>query len=202
MPVTSATDWCRRPSRDQAGRRSAPRSRAAAPWYTSRPTIPAWRAGISGASHAGATRVGDCHGQEGLTRKAHRSEASAGENPARAKAKSATKAKARTLQSTKRVKRSAAGSAKRKTRAAKSGPAPAPVNSVVVVVGDTHLPNLKGVAKNLRARGMKVDSVLEGTGQITGSFAKSPSSLRNVKGVAAVEKVPKIQLPPAGSDVQ
>jgi len=61
---------------------------------------------------------------------------------------------------------------------------------------------MKKVAAKLRSRGMKVDSVLEGTGQITGSFSQSPSSLQEVNGVAAVERVPQIQLPPPDSDVQ
>jgi hypothetical protein len=102
----------------------------------------------------------------------------------------------------KRVKGSAASPAKRKSRSpkkARSGASPA---NVVVTVRDSHLPHMKDLAAKLEARGMKVDSVLEGTGQITGSFAKSPSALKEIEGVAGSENIPQFQLPPPDSEVQ
>jgi len=63
---------------------------------------------------------------------------------------------------------------------------------VVVLVGDARIHE---VAAQLRSKGMKVDSVLEATGMITGTYANEPSALSRVKGVTGVEEAP-IQLRP------
>jgi len=70
---------------------------------------------------------------------------------------------------------------------------------VVVLVGDAAIHE---VAARLRSKGMKVDSVLEATGMITGTYAKEPSALSGVKGVTGVEETAPIQLPPPESDTQ
>ena len=77
-----------------------------------------------------------------------------------------------------------------------------PARDVVVVVGGSDVSQIHKVASELESKGMKVDSVLESTGLITGTSAKRRSALGRVKGVKAVEEVPHIQLPPPGSDIQ
>lgn len=74
--------------------------------------------------------------------------------------------------------------------------------SIIVTVDDAHMSSIQDVAKRLRARGMKVDEVMEGTGMISGTYAKQTSSLNRIRGVSSVEEQPRFQLPPPDSDVQ
>jgi hypothetical protein len=82
--------------------------------------------------------------------------------------------------------------------AAKAGPA----RRIVVMVGDPDPNAIHKVATALRSRGMQVDSILEATGMITGTYRKAPASLSRVKGVSGVEETGPIQLAPPGSDIQ
>lgn len=114
--------------------------------------------------------------------------------------KRATKG-ARKKTSPKAKKRTAArkpSPARKRTTASKARPA----SSVVVTLSDSHLPKIKAVASSLRARGMKVDSVLPALGLITGSYSKSPATLEKVGGVSKVEQQTPIRIPPPESDVQ
>ena len=88
------------------------------------------------------------------------------------------------------------------TKKATSGARKKKKRSVTVTLSDSHLPRIKGVAKKLRAKGMKVDSILEKTGQITGSYSKPPSKLKAVDGVLEAEEETAFQIPPPDSDVQ
>jgi hypothetical protein len=92
--------------------------------------------------------------------------------------------------------------ASRKAAAENARFAPAASRDVVVTVQDSHMPRIKKVAASLRSRGMKVDSVLESTGHITGSVSSSGDSLNEIEGVAGIEESPHFQLPPPDSDVQ
>jgi len=74
--------------------------------------------------------------------------------------------------------------------------------SVTVTISDQYMPRIKDVATKLRAKGMKVDSILEKTGQITGSYSKSPSTLKKVAGVLDAEEQPVFQIPPSDSEIQ
>ena len=74
--------------------------------------------------------------------------------------------------------------------------------SVTVTISDQHLRRIKDVATKLRAKGMQVDSILEKTGQITGSYSKGASSLKKVAGVLDAEEQPVFQIPPPDSDIQ
>jgi hypothetical protein len=111
--------------------------------------------------------------------------------PAKAKATAKTRTSAKARPGVKRAK-------PRTTRK----PAASPARDVVVVVGESDIPQIHKVATQLRSRGLKVDSILESTGMITGTTAKQPAALSRVKGVTAVEATPAIQLPPPGSDIQ
>jgi hypothetical protein len=73
---------------------------------------------------------------------------------------------------------------------------------VVITVGDDHLAAIGTVATSLRSRGVKIESILEATGIITGTSTKPASTLEAVPGVKSVEAQPQFQLPPPGSDVQ
>ena len=86
-------------------------------------------------------------------------------------------------------------------RTARARPA-ADSRPIAVVVKDSHLPRIKAVASQLRARGMKVDSVLDAIGQITGSYHQPLDTLRDVDGVSAVEEQPAMSVPPPDSKVQ
>lgn len=72
----------------------------------------------------------------------------------------------------------------------------------VVTVDDDHVSKINEVAQELRAKGMDVESVMEATGMISGSYSKSASGLEKIPGVLSVEEPPQIQLPPPGSPVQ
>jgi hypothetical protein len=77
-----------------------------------------------------------------------------------------------------------------------------PARQVVVTVADDHRSKIRAVAAALRARGMKVESVLQGTGMITGTCSKPIAGLRRVPGVSAVETQTAFQLPPPDAFVQ
>jgi hypothetical protein len=70
------------------------------------------------------------------------------------------------------------------------------------VVKDSHLPRIEAVASQLRARGMKVDAVLDAVGQITGSYRQPLDTLRDVEGISAVEEQPTMSVPPPDSKIQ
>ena len=74
---------------------------------------------------------------------------------------------------------------------------------VIVTVTDAALKNIKTVASQLKAKGMKVDQVLPVTGVISGSCqVGKEAALRAVKGVHSVEEEAQVQLPPPDSEVQ
>lgn len=75
--------------------------------------------------------------------------------------------------------------------------------SVIVTVSDNALPNIRQLADELGAKGMKVDRVLPVTGVITGSCTASKvPALGKVDGVLSVEEETTARLPPADSPVQ
>ncbi len=74
---------------------------------------------------------------------------------------------------------------------------------VLVTVGDKHLKKLPEVAAALEARGLKVAHTLASSGLITGSApAQALDRLREVAGVAAVERSGSVQIAPPDADVQ
>jgi hypothetical protein len=97
-----------------------------------------------------------------------------------------------------RTKKAAPTPAKRSTVA----PTPPESRCVTVTLSDSHITRIKSVATQLRARGMKVDSILEKTGQIVGSYSKPASTLKTVDGVLDAEEQPVFRVPPPGSDVR
>lgn len=90
----------------------------------------------------------------------------------------------------------------KRSKLSKKAPRSRPSRSVTVTLSDEHLPSIERVASKLRAKGMKVDSILEKTGQITGTYSKHPSLLKKVTGVLDAEEQPVFQLPPPDSDIQ
>ena len=84
----------------------------------------------------------------------------------------------------------------------KKGTTAAKLRSVVVTVADEDLSEIHAIAEMLRSRGMRVESILAATGQITGAYAKPVSQLKGVRGVVDVEEPPDIQLPPPDSTEQ
>jgi hypothetical protein len=89
-----------------------------------------------------------------------------------------------------------------KKKASKRASPKKEAESIVVTVDDAHMSSIQEVAKRLRARGMKVQEVMEGIGIISGTYGKEASSLNRIRGVSSVEKQPRFQLPPPDSDVQ
>ncbi len=81
----------------------------------------------------------------------------------------------------------------------KSEPTP---RNIVVTVDDASLPRISEIAKQLRSRGLKVDSVLEATGLITGSTTEDDARLQTIPGVVSVEESPEFHLPPPDSPIQ
>jgi hypothetical protein len=74
---------------------------------------------------------------------------------------------------------------------------------IIVTVADHAIDKIDEVAKQLGAKGMKVERVLPITGVITGSYLESGlSKLKKVEGVASVEPEAIAELPPSGSRVQ
>lgn len=71
------------------------------------------------------------------------------------------------------------------------------MDKVVVSVADDSLPRLTAVVAALREAGLQVDDVLEALGMVTGSVAPGAiGSLRDVPGVADVERQRVLRLPP------
>ena len=82
-------------------------------------------------------------------------------------------------------------------------PKPKARTQIIVSVDDSHVKNIKDVAKRLRARGLVVKEVMEQIGAITGSIERDKiKSLAKLNGVSAVEESQTYQLPPPDSDVQ
>lgn len=72
---------------------------------------------------------------------------------------------------------------------------------VTVTVDDGHLAQVREVAEALRRRGMRVESVLEGLGMVTGE-ADDPGSLREVEGVQSVDAQMRHDIGPPGANIQ
>ncbi|MEV0675814.1 hypothetical protein AB0I60_04735 [Actinosynnema sp. NPDC050436] len=71
------------------------------------------------------------------------------------------------------------------------------MDEVVVSVADDSLSRLGSVVAALREAGLDVDDVLEALGVVTGSVApEAIGKLRDVPGVAAVERQRAVRLPP------
>ena len=74
---------------------------------------------------------------------------------------------------------------------------------VSVTVDDGHLGALDGVVQGLRARGMRVEQVLDGLGIITGSAPSGAlGALTGVAGVVSVDEQLTHRLPPPDAPVQ
>ena len=74
---------------------------------------------------------------------------------------------------------------------------------VTVSVDDEHLGDVDGVAERLREAGLSVDALLAEIGVITGRIEESRAdALRDVEGVADVERSREFQLPPPDSEIQ
>ncbi|WP_346618672.1 hypothetical protein [Blastococcus montanus] len=74
---------------------------------------------------------------------------------------------------------------------------------VSVTVDDGHLAALDGVVQSLRARGMRVEQVLDGLGIITGSVPPGTlGALTGVAGVVSVDEQLAHRLPPPDAPVQ
>lgn len=74
--------------------------------------------------------------------------------------------------------------------------------NISVTVDQEHLSAIGGVAEALRARGMRVEQVLE-TGFITGSVPNDRrSALEAVDGVQSVDEQLGYQLPPPDEEIQ
>jgi hypothetical protein len=72
---------------------------------------------------------------------------------------------------------------------------------VTVTVDEAYLARVPEVAEGLRRRGMRVESVLEGLGIVTGE-ADDPASLRSVDGVQSVDAQLRHDIGPPGAEVQ
>lgn len=74
---------------------------------------------------------------------------------------------------------------------------------ITVTVGDDHLGHVGEVAEQLKAAGMKVESVLDTVGIITGSVASERrAALGGLSGVTAVEDEHTFQIAPPDAEVQ
>jgi hypothetical protein len=75
---------------------------------------------------------------------------------------------------------------------------------VSVSIDDAHLGSLTSVVRELQARGLHVEQVLDVLGVVTGSVDDEASrlALRAVPGVASVDGSLRYQLPPPQADVQ
>ena len=77
------------------------------------------------------------------------------------------------------------------------------MTQVSITVDDAHLDAMGQVADALRARGLRVDRVLDELGIITGSVPQGQhDALRAVDGVASVEQEQRFRLPPPDSPLQ
>jgi hypothetical protein len=75
------------------------------------------------------------------------------------------------------------------------------VPEVTVLVDDDHLAAIDEVAAALQRAGLRLGDVLPAVGAITGSV-DDPGALERVEGVAAVEPVHEVHLPPPDEEVQ
>jgi hypothetical protein len=74
---------------------------------------------------------------------------------------------------------------------------------VTVSVDDEHVTDVHGVAERLRAVGLSIDELFEELGVIVGRIdASEADRLRDVEGVASVERSRSYQLPPPESEIQ
>ena len=77
------------------------------------------------------------------------------------------------------------------------------MTQVSITVDDAHLDTMGQVVAALRARGLRVEQVLDELGIITGSVAQGRhAALEAVDGVAAVVQEQQYRLPPPDSPVQ
>lgn len=75
--------------------------------------------------------------------------------------------------------------------------------NIIVTVADSHRGSLDVLVEALRARGMRVDSVLAGVGIITGSLPSgNRHDLASIVGVASVDGDGPQRLPPPDRGVQ
>lgn len=75
--------------------------------------------------------------------------------------------------------------------------------SVQVTVDDAHMSDLPGVAKELKAKGLKNVQVLEAVGIVLGKIAPARrQSLQSVQGVMGVEDQSQIDIGPPDAPVQ
>jgi hypothetical protein len=74
---------------------------------------------------------------------------------------------------------------------------------IIITVTDAALDKIQSVAKQLTAKGMKVDDVLPVTGVIRGFCpVGKEETLKTVNGVHSVEDEVQVQLPPSDSEIQ
>ena len=75
---------------------------------------------------------------------------------------------------------------------------------VSVSIDDAHLGSMPSVVRELQARGLHVEQVLDVLGVVTGSFDDEACghALRGVPGVSSVDGSLTYQLPPPTADVQ
>jgi hypothetical protein len=74
---------------------------------------------------------------------------------------------------------------------------------VTVSVDDEHATDVQGVAERLRAVGLSIEELFEELGVIVGRIdASQADRLRDVEGVASVERSRSYQLPPPESEIQ
>jgi hypothetical protein len=75
---------------------------------------------------------------------------------------------------------------------------------VTVLIADGHVDAIDGVAAALQEAGLRLGQVLSTTGVITGSVddAAAMQALAAVDGVAAVEPVQEVFIPPPDAPVQ
>jgi hypothetical protein len=77
-----------------------------------------------------------------------------------------------------------------------------PVEAVVTVT-EAELPRIHELAKSLAGKGFSVSNVLESSGLIAGSARPGVfDSIRNLKGVEALEAAGSLHISPPDSDVQ
>lgn len=72
---------------------------------------------------------------------------------------------------------------------------------VSVTIDEDHLDTVQQVAEELRARGLRIESVLEVLGIVTGEV-EDPAVLRGVEGVRSVDTELRHDIGPPGAHVQ
>ncbi len=78
-----------------------------------------------------------------------------------------------------------------------------PPQDVTVSVDDEHVADVREVADRLREAGLSINELFEELGVITGQIDESRAdTLKNVEGVASVERSRDYQLAPPDSDIQ